>query len=197
MDFVKGLIQFPRVFFVGILPVIHPHQFICRISKNPAQRIIEKGKVPRDINLVIALFNVLQNRSMLLLALSQRLLRLPARLLQFDAVQGEGDVAGNLLEQGSLFLVCVETCGDRDIQQAVYLTGMCQPHRHRHCPGVLRHKVTITADRWRVFHHHDVRLLKRPLDANRRLAAPQMLQQGQEMLAEAGLGRRHQPPGLI
>ncbi len=48
---------------IGELPDIRAHQFIFLISKYPAHGIIEEGEVPGSINLIIALHDALEDRS--------------------------------------------------------------------------------------------------------------------------------------
>jgi hypothetical protein len=108
-------------------------------------------------------------------------------------VQREGDVSGNFSQQGPIFLPYGKMGGDGGRQQAIDLPAVFQPDSHRPPATILLRQCTVGAGGGRGLGHHDLRLSQRPPAANGQLATLQLLDQGQELLAQTGFGGHHKP----
>jgi hypothetical protein len=66
VDFIENLIHLAGRLGRGILPVVHPHQFITAVAQYPAHRFVEEGHISRQIDLEIAFFDILDDGAVLL-----------------------------------------------------------------------------------------------------------------------------------
>ena len=60
---IEHLIDFLCISLSDVLPIIHAHHFVSRVSKNLAQRIIEESEISSNIYLKVAIFDVFKNGS--------------------------------------------------------------------------------------------------------------------------------------
>ncbi len=60
-DLVERLEEFVRAFLVHVLPVIQAHQLFFGVFPYPAQGVVEKREVARQVHFVIAFFDIVQN----------------------------------------------------------------------------------------------------------------------------------------
>ncbi len=68
---VEYLEGFLRAGLVHERSVVHAHHLVPAITEHPAHGVVEKGEVPAQIDLIIAVLNILQDRPVLFLALLQ------------------------------------------------------------------------------------------------------------------------------